>query len=92
MIGNVDPAISEQVVISKDLINEIFREFLFSSVINQSASQITADSMLDIVNSRGPRTVKSLSTGAKVNKAREAAYDLLNELVCRSPAIMTNFI
>lgn len=50
--------------------------------------------MLEIIRKKGPRKVKlsSASTGKLVNKSREAAYKLLNELIRKSPVIMTNFI
>jgi len=39
IIGTVDKSLSEKIVQEKDLINEIFKEFLFSSVFdNQSAN------------------------------------------------------
>ena len=39
-----------------------------------------------------PRKLTNKNTGKIVNKSREAAYQLLNELISKSPVIMNNFI
>ena len=93
LITKVDKELSEKIVREKDLINEIFKEFLFASVFNSQATQtLNPDaSMLDIVKSRGSRKPKA-KAGGRVNRSREAAYQLLNSLIKKSPVIMNNFI
>lgn len=39
IIGTVDKTLSEKIVQEKDLINEIFKEFLFSSVFDKQATE-----------------------------------------------------
>jgi hypothetical protein len=96
IIGKVDTTTSEKIVREKDLISEIFKEFLFASVFSTSPKvKGDADNMLDLIKHKAPRKVNlpTSSTGGKaVNKSREAAYSLLNELIKRSPIIMNNFI
>lgn len=69
---------SEKIVKQKDLIQEIFKEFLFASVFqaNQPSTNDEAKSMLEVIRNKAPRKVKlsSASTGKVVNKSREAAY------------------
>jgi hypothetical protein len=38
LVTKVDKALSEKIVREKDLINEIFKEFLFASVFNSAAT------------------------------------------------------
>jgi hypothetical protein len=96
IIGKVDTATSEKIVREKDLINEIFKEFLFASVFStQPKVKGDADNMLDLIKNKAPRKLSlptSSASGKQVNKARETAYNLLNELIKRSPIIMNNFI
>lgn len=95
IIGKVDLLTSEKIVREKDLISEIFKEFLFASVFSaQPKVKGDADNMLDLIKNKAPRKLSlPSSTGGKAaNKSREAAYSLLNELIKRSPIIMQNFI
>ena len=55
IIEHVDAEISEKVIADKDLVNEIFREFLFSSILNSEQSSHQADNMLEVIKSRGSR-------------------------------------
>jgi len=49
IISKVDTATSERIVREKDLINEIFKEFLFASVFSvQPSVKGDADNMLDL--------------------------------------------
>ncbi len=94
IISKVDTKLSEKIVKDKDLINEIFKEFLFSSVFS-TETQATGDTenMLDLIKHRAPRKVSiSAANGKPANKAREAAYNLLSELIKKSPVIMNNFV
>jgi len=50
IISKVDTATSERIVREKDLINEIFKEFLFASVFSvQPSVKGDADNMLDLI-------------------------------------------
>ena len=55
IIEHVDAGISEKVIADKDLVNEIFREFLFCSILNSEQSSHQADNMLEVIKSRGSR-------------------------------------
>jgi hypothetical protein len=56
IITKVDQALSEKIVKDKDLINEIFKEFLFSSVFNnQSSNSSSACDMLELAKAKMPR-------------------------------------
>lgn len=94
IIGKVDTQLSEKIVKEKDLINEIFKEFLFASVFSQDTClKGDADNMLDLVKNKVPRkVVLPQGSGKQVNKSREAAYNLLNQLIKKSPVIMNNFL
>jgi hypothetical protein len=93
IITKVDTKLSEKIVKDKDLINEIFKEFLFKSVFSKE-TQVKGDNenMLDLIKQRAPRKVSQAASGKPVNKSREAAYSLLTELIKKSPVIMNNFV
>lgn len=56
IITKVDQALSEKIVKDKDLINEIFKEFLFSSVFNnQSSNSSSPSDMLELAKAKMPR-------------------------------------
>jgi S-methylmethionine-dependent homocysteine/selenocysteine methylase len=86
---NCAPSISEKVVREKDLIESIFKEYLFASVFKQTTSQ--EKTMVQLANEKVKRKGKSNSDKGS-NKSREIAYTLLNELIRKSPVIMNNFI
>lgn len=86
---NCDPHISEKVVREKDLIDSIFKEYLFASVFKQTTSQVRT--MIHLANDKVKRRGKS-NTDKNATKSREIAYQLLNELIRKSPVIMNNFI
>ena len=50
--------------------------------------------MLEIIKKKGPRKIKYATGKADTvtNESRKAAYDLLNNLINKSPLIMSNFI
>lgn len=76
IIAKVDKTLSEKIVKDKDLINEIFKEFLFSSVFSsQSTTSSQPGDMLDLIKAKVQR--KNAKGGASrngANKSREAAY------------------
>ena len=66
IIGKVDTALSEKIVREKDLINEIFKEFLFSSVFSSETNvQGDNENMLDLIKHRTPRKLQLPSSGGK---------------------------
>lgn len=93
LINKVDKELSEKIVREKNLIEEIFKEFLFASVFNAASTQtLNQDqTMLDVIKQRGSRKTKPKASN-KANTSREAAYQLLNSLIKKSPVIMGNFI
>jgi NADH dehydrogenase/NADH:ubiquinone oxidoreductase subunit G len=84
IITKVDAALSEKIVQEKDLIKEIFKEFLFASVYahNEGEEQ-------DVVKFK---INKKKQTSSSSNKSREAAYKLLNDLIQKSPLLMSRFV
>lgn len=90
IITKVDAQLSEKIVQEKDLINEIFKEFLFASVFNNDAGA-GDDGPQPIVVKKGTRKSKAPSTSAG-SKSREAAYTLLNSLIKKSPVLMNQFV
>ena len=88
LIVKVDARLSEKIVREKDLVNEIFKEFLFASVFAQEETNVKDQTMLEFI--QGKRQKKSKK---KVeSKSREAAYALILSLVGKSPVIMANFL
>ena len=47
--------------------------------------------MIELIKNRGQRKVSSNSLN-KLNNSRKAAYELLSELINKSPILMNNFI
>jgi hypothetical protein len=93
IISKVDKELSEKIVRDKDLINELLKEFLFASVfVDDRNKPLEPSSMQEIISNKAPRIVKIQSSNKQANKSREAAYQLLNELIKKSPVILTNFI
>ena len=94
IIAKVDKSLSEKIVQEKDLINEIFKEFLFSSVFStQNNKNSQSTDMLELIKAKMARkSSKSSQQRNSANKSREAAYQLLNELIKKSPIILSNFI
>ena len=76
IISTVDKSLSEKIVADNDLINEIFKEFLFASVFTDDAKKPNAENMLELIKTKAHRKVKlsSSATGKQANKSREAAY------------------
>ena len=65
IIGKVDTATSEKIVREKDLINEIFKEFLFASVFStQPKVKGDADNMLDLIKNKAPRKLSLPASSA----------------------------
>jgi len=84
IIENFDIALCERVVEQKNLINEIFVNFLFASVFHES----------ELVSQKMAVFKPSTSSGqgsAFGKKSRDAAYKLLNSLNRRSQSLMESF-
>ncbi len=59
IISKVDKELSEKIVRDKDLINELFKEFLFASVfVDDRNKPLEPSSMQEIISNKAPRIVK----------------------------------
>lgn len=89
---SADPSLTERVVSQKDLIGTLFKEYLFASVFSGAASAGDSErkGMLELAKQKTKR--KGKSSAAKGTKSREVAYQLLTDLIRKSPTIMNNFI
>lgn len=85
---NCEAQITEKVVREKDLIETIFKDYLFASVFKNIVA--TQKTMMQIANDKINK--KSKNGNKSSTKSREIAYQLLNELIRKSPIIMNNFI
>ena len=88
IIVKVDKSVSEKIVQEKDLVNEIFKEFLFASVFSENADEQESR----IVMRTHSRKHKAKSSSGGESQARVAAYALLNGLIKKSPALMLKFM
>lgn len=88
IIATVDTKLSEKIVQEKDLVNEIFKEFLFASVFQANTSNEPSKKVV-MKMQKGTRKDKKSSTSA--NESRAAAYKLLNELIKKSPVLLGKF-
>jgi hypothetical protein len=85
---------SEKLVESKNLIDEIFVSFLFASVFQQSQEQQNSDQVVKIKPRRLYGEIdKSMSSGGLLGKkSKDSAYKLLNSLIKKSPLLMNAFL
>jgi hypothetical protein len=72
IITKVDAEVSEKIVQDKDLIREIFREFLFASFYAQEQGETDKVSI-----KLSEKKKKKTAAATQNNKSREAAYTLL---------------
>jgi hypothetical protein len=89
IIVKVDKSVSEKIVAEKDLVNEIFKEFLFASVFSKAEGEKEAATIA--VRARSRKHKPKSSSGGE-SEARVAAYALLNGLIKKSPELMLKFI
>lgn len=88
IITKVEASVSIKIVQEKDLIQEIFREFLFASFYEQDQPASDKHSHIKLSEKK-----KKKSAGVtQNNKSREAAYSLLLQLIMKSPILMGRFI
>ena len=85
----MDAKISEKIVLEKDLVNEIFKEFLFASILMQQEKEEKDERIVQKLRSRKYKQVKTEIAG---NQSRISAYNLLNGLVKKSSKLMNAFI
>jgi hypothetical protein len=66
IISKVDQKLSEKIVKDKDLIQEIFKEFLFASVFQAQQNNVDdqPSNMLDLIKQKAPRKVKLSSSSS----------------------------
>lgn len=87
IITKVEAEVSEKIVQEKDLIREIFREFLFASFYSQEEGDTDK-----IAIKLTEKKKKKAAASAQNNKSREAAYTLLLQLIKKSPVLMHKFM
>lgn len=75
IIAKADKSVSDRIIVEKDLIGQIFKEFLFASYFQ--AVQDNVGGAIVIKQQAGSRTDKKKATSDS-NKSREAGYALLN--------------
>ena len=90
IITKADKVVSDRIIQEKDLIGQIFREFLFASYYEAQADNLDSDQMV-IQQQIGSRTDKKKAT-APNNRSREAAYELLHQLIKGSSTLMKTFL
>lgn len=89
IITKVEAHVSEKIVQEKDLIKEIFREFLFASFYGQTFQEGNKGPAIKLSEKKKK---KAPQASAQNNKSREAAYSLLLLLIKKSPILMNRFI
>lgn len=89
IIAKADKSVSDRIIVEKDLIGQIFREFLFASYFQ--AVQDNVGNAVVLQQQSGSRT-DAKKTAAPTNKSREAAYELLHQLIKNSSTLMTTFL
>lgn len=91
IIDNFDISLTERLVESKHLIDEIFVKFLFASVFQSQQKEV------EVVQRIKPKRMfddaeNKQSTTALGKRAKDAAYRLLNSLIRKSPLLMNAFL
>jgi len=90
IIAKADKAVSDRIIQEKDLIGQIFKEFLFASYYQAQMENANSDAIV-IYQQKGSRNDKK-KVAAPNNKSREAAYELLHQLIKNSTALMKTFL
>ena len=90
IIDNFDISFSEKIVEQKNLIDEIFVQFLFASVFKQDKAANTNDALKIVPRRNQRQEVNNKQPFGK--KSKDAAYRLLNSLIRRSPLLMNAFL
>ena len=90
IIAKADKSVSDRIIQDKDLIGQIFKEFLFASYFQAQMDSAGSDSIV-LYQQKGSRTDKK-KTAVQNNKSREAAYELLHQLIKNSTALMKTFL
>jgi len=72
IINKVDAKVSEKIIIEKDLVNEIFKEFLFASIFQQKDKDEKEERIVQKLRSRKYKKVASGENAG--NQSRIAAY------------------
>lgn len=90
IIAKADKEVSDRIIEEKDLIGQIFREFLFASYFQ--AKEAKVDSQAVVIHQQvGTRSDRKTATASNV-KSRQAAYELLHQLIKNSSALMKQFL
>mgnify|MGYP000162106951 CR=1 FL=1 len=92
IIAKADKAVSDRIITEKDLIGQIFREFLFASYFSAQTA-IEAQNDIKLVQKSGQsKDSKKKKQSTSSNKSREAAYVLLHKLIKGSTTLMKSFL
>lgn len=90
IISKVKISVSEKIVEKKDLVNRIFKNFLFASIFQKSEEKPEEKRLVQRVHSR--KLGGGAAAGASNKESREAGYALLNSLIKKSSPLMNSFI
>jgi len=90
IIAMADKTVSDRIIQEKDLIGQIFKEFLFASFF-QAQQEGSGSDLIVIQQQKGSRNDKK-KIQAPNNKSRECAYELLHQLVGNSGTLMKKFL
>lgn len=91
IIDNFDISFTEKIVEQKNLIDEIFVKFLFSSVFKQTEANNNSKEAVRIKPKSNSRKSSS-KKGGFGKKSKDAAYKLLISLIRKSPFLMSSFL
>jgi len=79
IIAKADKSVSDRIISEKDLIGQIFKEFLFASYFKAKEESPDGDAI--VIQQQSGSRKSSKKTVAKNNKSRQAAYELLHQLI-----------
>jgi len=91
IFAKADPSLVERIVEQKNFIGTLFREYLFAAVFRADTNNKDSESMYEMAKAKALLSRDKEEQGGK-NTAREVAYELLIQLVKKSPLLMTDFI
>jgi len=87
IVVKVDSSLSEKIIEEKDLINTIFKDFLFTKAFEKEEKKSVEYIQVISKNKSGNANLNDQSSAS-----REAAYKLLINLIQQSPALMRKFL
>lgn len=91
IISNTEKEVSERIILEKNLIGQIFKDFLFSTYYSQANEMEDDKEQITLTQKVGSRA-DTKSPEVDNEKSREAAYALLIKLLRSNPAFFKKFI